>query len=315
MEKTYNLFKKFIPIIILLSFLGLIFGIFSLIYYYNDYTISISFGNVIPIFAISFAVLAIVAYVILVIKTPTIHIKRLKKDLGFSKFAAALAAALVTALFLFDFIKFILPSTSLMTLKIVRLPVTIPFIIYFILELVPSKLRRKKINIPSWLPPICSLCAIAWCVIGLLSIYFWSGEGSLPTTNIFKLLHMLYYAVAILFFLSEMGFSYFAKGHRFFIIASFTLFVVSFVSTGSVMIGMFFNLIPSVTISEFEVITAFTLGIYALSKMLSVPYTIKYVISREGSRHHQQHHHHHHHSKQKAAAGVAKSDIPNDIDI
>ena len=318
MEKTYNTFKKFILAILIFAFVGIAFGTFTLVHYYNDFTVSISFINPIPIFAISFALLTVAAYVILAIKTPSLNVKRLKKDSGFSKFASALAAALVTALFFFDFVRFIFPSTSLMTIKIIRLPVSIPFIIYFVLELIPSKVKRKKINIPSWLPPICSFCAIAWCIIGLLSIYFWSGVGALPTTNFFKIAHMLYYVIAAMFFLAEFSFSHLGKGHRIYIIAAFSLFAITAIFTGSTTIAAFAGLLPRMTISQFELVTAIALGIFALSKMMAVPYTIKYVMKREGSGRHHHHHHHHshsHHSKQKAGDGVAKSDIPSNIDI
>ena len=48
MEKTYNLFKKYLPIILVLCFIGLVFGILSFVYYYNMSTVSINFKNVIP---------------------------------------------------------------------------------------------------------------------------------------------------------------------------------------------------------------------------------------------------------------------------
>ena len=316
MKKTYDLFRKYILIILILAFIGVIFGTLSLIHYYNDNTMSISFIQPIPIFAITFFALTVCAYVILAVKTPSLHVKRLKRDSGFSKFASALAAALVAALFLFDFVRFISPGTSLMTTKIVRLPVSVPFIIYFVIELIPSKIKRKKISIPSWLPPLCSFCAVAWCIVGLLSIYFWSGVGSLPTTNFFKITHMLYYLVAAIFFLADFSFSHLGKGHRLYVLSAFTLFTITAIFTGSTTIAKFAGLLTHMNISQFELVTAIAIGIFALSKMLAVPFTIKYVMKREGSSgHSHHHHHHHHHSKQKADSGVAKSDIPSDIDI
>ena len=313
MEKTYSAFKKFIPIILVLSLLSIIFGVFTLLHYYDKYTISIQFSNVIPIFAIIFTVLTVVAYIILAVKTPTLHVKRLKRDSGFSKFASALAAAFVTALFLFDFIRFVSPSTALMTTKIIRLPVSIPFIAYFVLELIPSKIKRKKISIPSWVPVLCSLCAIAWCVIGALSTYFWSG---LPITNFFKISHILYYILGALFFLADFAFNHFGKGHRLYIISAFSFFAIVAIFTGSTTVGTLAGWLQDMTISQFELVTAIALGIFALSKMIAVPYTIKYVLKREGRNSHRSHHHHHSHvSKQKADSGVAKSDIPSDIDI
>ena len=311
MEKTYVTFKRFILLILVLSALSIVFGAFSLVHYYDSDTISIQFKNVIPIFSIVFAGLTVIAFVVLTIKTPNLHIKRLKRDSGFSKFAAALAAALVTALFLFDFIRFISPSSSLMTIKIIRLPVSIPFIVYFVLELIPSKFKRKRISIPDWLPTLCSICAVAWCVIGALSIYFWS---ALPITNFFKISHMLYYILGALFFLSDFAFNHLGQGHRLYIFTTCSFFALVAIFTGSTAIGKFTGLLPNMGISQFELVTALSLGVFALSKLIAIPYTLKYVMKKEGrSGHH--HHHHSRTSKQKADSGVAKSSIPTDIDI
>ena len=323
MEKTLSLLKKAIPAIITLSLFGLVFGLFAIIYYYNPATISIELGNVIPIFAITFLVLAFIVTTVLVVKIPNIHVKRLKRDLGFSKFSSALAGALVLALFLFDFIKFILPTTTIPAFKVARLIFSVPFVTYFVLELIPTKIKRKKVFIPDWVPQIASLGAVAWCILGLLATYFWSGKYALPTTNIFKLLHMLYYAVAALFFLSEICFNFFHKYHRLYIFSGFALFIVSFILTGSTMLGVFMNKVPGMNISEFEIIAGVTIGIYALSKMISIAHTIKYLIKKgeSGGSHHHRHHHHHHSSKPSEQADVAadtqgkKSSKPEDATV
>lgn len=315
MEKTLSLFKKFLPIIIVVSFVATVFGLFTLMYYYDKSTISIQFKNIIPIITAVFLVAAYGVAICFSLKVKTLHIKRIKKDSNFSKFATALAAVLVTALFLFNFIQLV-QNSSLPVFKVLRLIVSIPFIAYLVLGLIPRKINRKVVKIPTWLTYIASVCAILWCIFSLLALYFWSGPQALPTTNVFRLFHLFYYAVAIVFFISEVGFEIFSKGHKLYVLASSCLFITSCVITGSIMFAIFLGKIPEVSLSAIEIFASFSIGIYALSKMFAVGKTISHVMKQEDSS--RSHHHHHHHKSSKAKvteSGSTKSAIPNDIDI
>lgn len=315
MEKTYKLFKRFLPIIFILSCIGLIFAMFTILYYYNPDLPGIYFGNVIPIFTILFLCAAFGVAFAFAFSVKSLHIKRIRKSSNLSKFAALLAAGLVTALFLYNFIQFVQFEVTLSVFKNVRLIFAIPFVAYLVIGILPKKIKKKKIVIPKWVTPITAICTIAWCILGLLAIYFWEGDGALPMTNVFRLMHMFYQVVVTVFFLSEIGFEVFSKGHKFYVLSASCLFITTFVLSGGMMFGKFLRLIPKVTISDFEIFAAFALGIYALSKLVAIQQTIYYVMKkdRDGSSHH--HHHHHHHTSKKASAGVDKSSIPADIDI
>ena len=312
MEKTYKLFKKNLPIMITLSVIGLIFGLFTLLYYYEPKPPSIDFKNVIPIFTAIFLVASVVFAIAFTAKIKKLHVVKLKRSSGFSKFAALFAASLISALFLYEFIKFVITPSTLPTFKIIRLIVSVPAIAYLIVGLIPKKIKRKRIEIPTWVRPTTSVCMLAWCILGLLAVYFWNG---LPTTNIFKLLHMAYYVLATLFIVAEIDFEFFSKNHRFYIITSALLFIWTFVAIGPIMFAKFFGKIPGVTISEFEIFAAVALGTYALSKLIAMQQTLQYVMKKESSdsRHHS--HHHHHHTSKKVGKATSKSAIPEDIDI
>ncbi len=302
MDKTYNLFKKFLPLIIGIAFVGLAFSLLTLIYYYNDSTISVDFKNVIPIFSVIvlFGAIALSVYFSLQIKD--LHIAKIKKNFAFSKFASSLTAALAAALFFFDFFRFVQTPTTSSPLRILRMLVFVPFIAHFILGMMPSKIKRKKLSLPKWLKPTTSICAISWSIFGLLMIYFWAG---LPTANMFRIIHTFYYILLIVFFMFEAKFELFTPMPRAFVMSSTLLFVYSFILTGSITIAKVLGGIPGVKISDFELFLTFSIGIYALSRMISVQQTLKYVMNKNsGSRHH---HHHHSSSDEEATAHAVEA--------
>lgn len=302
MEKTYSLFKKFIPIIFILSLASLVFALLSLIYYYNNATVSVNFKNVIPIMSIVFLLASIATAVYFTFQIDKLYITRVKKDSGFSKFAVLLVAILACALFFFDFLNFVqVPTLSLAYqskfFKTLRMGFFIQFIAYFILELIPRKIKHKTINIPTWIKPFVSICSIIWCIFGLLSIYFFA---NLPTANFFKIVFIFYYVLLTLFLFFEIKFEILTPNHRGYVLSSLLLFIFTFVVLGSIMLAKFLGKLPAVTISEFEIFLSFALSIYAFSKLVAIQGTLKHVISRSEGSSHRHHHHHHHHSKATA---------------
>ena len=296
MNKVYNLFKKILPIIVGLSVVSTFFGLLSLIYYYNKDTVSIDFANVIPICTIIFFLLAIGVVIYFVTKVNNIYISKIKKSFGLCHFAAALSAALAAALFFFDFFRFVQSPTTSSALRILRLVAFAPFILYLILGMVPRSFHKKAIHISIKIKYIAAIGAIAWTILGLLMIYFWEG---LPMTNVFKITHLFFYVLFLLFLAFEIKFELLNPTPRLYVLFSLLLFVYTTALTGSVMLAKFFGFIGEVSISEFEIFLAFALGIYALSKMIAIPRTIKFVREKgHGGRHHR--HHHRKHTEQAA---------------
>ena len=319
MEKNYALFKKYLPILIVVTVIGLIFSLFTLAYdSYDPATITVDFGGVIPIFWIAFLVISYAVAFMFAFQVKNLHIKRIKKNSSFSKFAALLAAGLITALFLFNFIQFVKLERSLSTAKIVRLIFSIPFIAYLIVGIIPKEFHRKRIEIPKWIAPVSAIGAIAWCISSLFAIYFWTGASALPTTNFFRLTHMFYLALATLFFLSEIGFEMLGKGHKLYVLTATCLFVTTTVITGTIMVANFLGQAKEISISGFEIFVGVALGVYALSRLFAIQYTLKYVMKQQKDGTGRHHHHHHHHSGSKpkvTSTGKSKSAIPEDIDI
>ena len=306
MERVYNLFKKYLPIILIVSSVALAFGLLSLLYYYNDSTVSIAFKNVIPIFTVLFIVIAIIVSVLFTSKINRLHISRIKKSFGLCKFASLLAATLAAALFFFDFFRFVISPSQFSSLRIVRLIVFIPFIIYIVLNVIPKKFKKRRIELPTWLKPTTAVCTMIWCVLGLLMIYFW---GELPTTNLFKLIFLFYYIIVALFFMFEIKFELFSPVAKAYVIFAAILFIYGFAVIGPLMLAKFFGRLTAVTISEFEIFLAFSLGIYAFAKLMAMQQTMQFVMKKNGHSHHGHHHHHHHkHTKNTDGAETVKED-------
>lgn len=318
MEKNYALFKKYLPILIIVSVIGLFFGLLSLAYdSYSPATVSVDFTDVIPIFWLAFLAISYIVSLVFTFQIKNLKINRIKKSSSFSKFAGLLAAGLISALFIFNFIQFVKLESSLSPAKIARLAFSIPFIAYLVVGVLPKKIRKKKIEIPKWVFPLGAIGAIGWCISSLFAIYFWGGAAALPTTNFFRLTHMFYLALATVFFLTEVGFEMLGKGHRLYILSATCLFVTTTVITGTVMVASIFGKGREISISGFEIFVGVSLGVYALSRLFAIQHTIKHVIKQQKEGMHR-HHHHHHHSSSKSkvtSTGKSKSDIPADIDI
>lgn len=312
MKKTHRLFNNYLLAIAITSVIGLIFALFTLLFYYEPLQKSIAFKNVIPIFTIIIFFTAVVLAIVFTIKVDSLHITKIKKSSSSTlKFATLLSAALASALFLFDFITFVIVPSEASPLKVVRLLFFVPFIAYFIIEVIPTRMHRKRIQIPYWAKVVTSLSTIVWCVLGLLAMYFWSG---LVITNVFKLHHMFYYVLAVLFFLFEIKFELIShKGYRGYMLSALVLFAYTTISTGAIIIVKFGSGLVGVDISNFEMFLPIAIGLYAFSKMLAIKHTIKYVMKRDQQTihrhsHHHSHHHHHHHDETKDDIQVVNKD-------
>ena len=299
MQKTYSVFKKYIPIILLTSSLSLIFGMLTFLYYFDEPTMTINIKNVIPIFTIMLIVIAFSFVCIFTGKVKRFTLTKLKKTFGFSKFAALLAATLAAASFFFDFFRFVDQPATFSAFRIIRLLIFIPFIAYFIINVIPKKIKRKKIILPVWLKPFAAIGTLIWCVLGLVMIYFWSApvtDPELSTINIFKLAFIFQYILVTLFFAFEIKFELLSPVPKAYIFFAGTLFVYSFTIIGSIMLTTIWSDSNNLSgISLFEIFLAFALGLYALSKLIAMQRTMKFVMSKHSGE--TVRHHHHHSSK------------------
>ena len=279
---------------------------------YNDATMSIDMSQVIPYCAIFFIVLAIFFVSFLTFKIDHLRITKVKKSFGICKFASLLAATLAAASFFFDFFRFVDQPAQFSAFRIIRLVVFIPFIAYLIINAIPKKIKRKRIVLPSWLKPICAVATLVWCILGLVMIYFWQSsayETTMSTVNIFRIAFIFHYILVTLFFAFEIKFELLSPVPKAYVFFSGLLFTYSFTVIGPIMLRSI--LIESNnlgSISLFEIFLAFALGLYALSKLIAMQQTMRFVMKKNsGGSHHHHRSHRHHHSKSEGEAVVAES--------
>ena len=278
MKDTLKLFRRFLPIIFLLSILGAFFGLLTFLFYLDLAAPKSTINwNIIPIITVLLLVSAIGVSLAFAIKTEKIHIKRIKKNTAISKFANLLVATLASALFLFDFFRFVEAPADFSVWRILRLVVFVPFIAYMVIAIIPRKIRKKTVVIPKWATYVSSASTIIWCILGLITLYFFN---VIAMTDIFKLIFMIYYIIVILFFVTEVQFELLGAGHRAYLFSALALSAYTFVLSGSITIGMFIGKLRDIHISAFEVFLSLTIGIYAFSKMIAIQSTLKYEIEK-----------------------------------
>ena len=309
MQKTYLIFKKYLPIILAVSALALIFGLLTMVYYYSDNTMSIDFKNVIPIFTAALVLIAFVLSIVFTFKVNNTGISKIKKSFGVCKFASLLAATLAAASFFFDFFRFVDQPGQFSVFRIIRLIVFIPFIAYLIINVIPKKIKRKRVTLPVWLKPVTAFSSLIWCILGLVMIYFWQAPSYstvLGTTNIFKVAFIIYYLFVTIFFIFEIKYEFISSAPKGYVLFSSFLFVYSITIIGPIMLKTVLSESSNLgSISLFEIFLAFALGLYALAKMIAMQQTMRFVIKkRGGSTHAHRHHHHHHHHKHSKSEGA-----------
>ena len=311
MQKTYLIFKKFLPIILAVSALALIFGLLTMVYYYNDATMSIAIKNVIPIFTVGLIFISLALSIVFTAKVHNTGISKIKKSFPICKFTSLLAATLAAASFFFDFFRFVDQPGQFSVFRVVRLIIFIPFITYLVLNVIPRKIRRRPITLPDWLKPLTSIATLVWCLLGLVMIYFWqstSYSAVLGTTNIFRIAFIIYYLFVTVFFAFEVKYELISSAPKGYVLFSTLLFVYSFTVIGPIMLKTV--LIESSnlgSISLFEIFLAFALGLYALGKMIAMQQTMRFVMKKHGNSGHSHKHHHHKHSKDKGADVTAEN--------
>jgi len=280
MKHSYKFLTKCLPFILGGALLTTVIGCLAFLLGYNSKTSWLNLSGAFSILYI-IALLATLGFAVYTsIKTDNIHITRIKKNSGFLKAAASLACIITMFSFCFDFIKIIIGSYGgyepFEPSRIARFIFTLPLSVYFLLMVLPSKFKRKKIKVPKAITYICSVSTILWCVISILAIYFYKG---LATMNITKIMHLLVYLSFAVFFLFEVKFELIKPSTKGYLISGFTAFILSAGFTLTVWLSRIMGIIPKgKAFSDTELILTILIGFYALARMYAIPKTMKHVL-------------------------------------
>jgi hypothetical protein len=278
MKQSYKLFKLFLPIILGITALATLLGIFMLAFNYTDEQ-GIYFKAAAPLLFFAFILIAIGISIFFVCSLEHVYVSKTKHDCPFFQFASVFVLLVVFALAIYDLSTFLQYQTldTARVFKILRLIASIPFIGHLLISVFPKRIRRQKIEFPRWLVTVCSIGAIIWSLFGLLAVWFYESQGY----TYFKVTHILFYTLMTLYFLFDAKTLLIKPSSKLLILTSLTLFITSVSFALSTIFGIVIGKVVSmqpIGISEFELICSFAFALYALSKVFAYKSTLKYVI-------------------------------------
>lgn len=294
MKRTYKLFKLFLPIILALTAISSIVGVFIFTLTFNPSS-GINFLQAAPIITLLLIAISVIVSICFVFKIKHTHVTKIRRDSNILKFSSVLAFVVVFALTIFDFYVLLYSGTVVnpaKVFKVLRIIAAIPFLIYIIINALPKRMFRQKIVVPNTLQYIASIGAIVWALFSILAIWFFESSAYI----FFKVEHTLFYALFTLFIVTEVKAQLIKPSVKLHIITALLLFTIAFPFAFAIVIGNI-NDIAITKISLFEYLTAMALSIYAISKVYAYQYTIKFVMDTERTSSAHSHHHHHHHTK------------------
>ncbi len=289
MKSTYRFLQKSIWVLLVeLVFVALL-GAVSFGYLFNSATYTLPFPHAIIILFI-FAVLCAIGTAIYVcVKAENVGISHIKKTNKFILFADAFAVIMMLAFFIYECITSMTyvdsQNKALVFFRVARWVLSIPALGYFVIQAFPSKIRRVKITIPTYLKIITSICLILWCVFGIFTTYF--KEKYTTPNDVTKITMMFIYAIIALFFIFEGEFQFVATRHKPYMMFSFFTSIVTFAIPLGISVAKIFRADMSYAArSQPELLMCFAIGIYALAKMFALISTMRLVIENSHGHHH-----------------------------
>ncbi len=319
MKETYKLLSKILLVIIVGSVISTVFGVVAVYLGYNNTTNHLNIKGACTIIYLIFGALTVCCAGYAAFKVKSLHIKKIRRNSGFLKAASYLAFAVIFFTFCFELVRIVIASytnsfSEFFTVwRLLKLVFSLPCSLHFLFMALPTKLRRIRVKIPKAILYITSVSTVLWAVSGLLSAYFYN---QLATTNILKIWQIIIYLIFAVFFLFEIRFEHIKPSSRAYLFTSLLAFIASMAFTLTTIIGLISGIIYSRnSFSALELLGSLVIGIYALSRMFAIKYTIKYVMSTIDNSSHSskfdKHGHHHHHSSSSAEASEQQSDNKN----
>ena len=267
----------------------------------------IRFNQAAPVLMFALIGISLALSVTMLIKMKHTYITKMRRDSNVLKFASALAFVVVLILTVYDLYVLLASNATLSvakTFKVLRIIAAIPFLAYFVINVIPKRLFKRRIYIPEAVVNICAIGAIAWSLFGLLAIWFYEGVGY----SYFKIIHIVFYVLFTFFIICEIKTQLIKVNVKLHIFSALLLFVISFVLTTSTVVASFLTDVSGNPISNFELVTAIALSMYALSKVFAYMHTLRISLNTgSGTSKRRHHHHHHHHSSEGATVEASNS--------
>lgn len=291
MKKVYDFFRKFYWLFLIGGFINIIFGTvaFALDYKNQQFV----FPAVCSILFVVFLAASLSFAIFFAHKTKHLHITKIRKQSSnFLKLSTWLALAAITLLFIAETVKLVSKSyisdpSDFTPARIARYILCLPLIAYFLINALPSKIKKTKIVIPNVIKYILSVCSILWCLSGLLSAYFYE---KLAETNMAKNWQIIIYLALTFFFLFEAKFEHLKPSNFAYVLSAFTSFLLVMSFSVTIIISSSLGFIPIYIdagqnvyecFSAVENLVVFLLGLYAFARMHAVYRTMKHVMDND----------------------------------
>lgn len=296
MKKTYNSLKKLLYIILLEILFIAFFGTIAFCFMYIEDSYTLYFPHIITILFFALILCALATSVVYMFKANNLGISKIKKKYNLTRFSSAFCAIMMIILFIYESVIAIVRSDLqplYYAFRMVRWLLTLPACAYFIIELIPKKIKRNKVVIPKPLKILTSVSVILFAVFSLFTIYF----SPLLANDISKISHIVVYAFIALFFLFQGQIeNSIPKFKPYILIGLFTSIVATAFPLSISLAKIIGRFSVLAGYSQPEHIVCVAIGIYSFTKMFAILSTM-YDVSelRADDRHH---HHHHHHSSE-----------------
>lgn len=285
MKKTYSFLKTRIFVLLGELIAIAIMGAVMFTYLYDEYDHALRFPNVITILFALLIAGTIATAIVICLQAEEIGITRIKKTNKFILFADALGLIMMLAFFIYECITcmaYMSGSLDAFTIfRVIRWVISSPACGYFLIQALPNKINRVKIEIPYALKIGASVSIILWSILGIFTTYF---APQMSPNDISKISMMFVYAVMALYFIFEGEFNYVKTQHKPYMIFAFICSAVTFAFPFGISIAKIFSFPFNQALSQPELLVCSAIGVYSLAKMFALISTMRIVIENSHGR-------------------------------
>lgn len=273
MKRTNKLFKLFIPLLLLSTLLATVFSSLALCKTFYEDTSNINMKSPYAIFFVIFVLIALVLPAVFAILFKDLKITRTKRDLPIIKLAASILLVSVIAFEVYDMI--FMGKIGFEIWRFFRLLISFLLLLHLVFSILPAKAN---------IPPFAKYCANAsmtiFCILSILSIYFYGGATPIP--EYFKILFIMAYSFLTIFFLYDFKWKIMVTNPRAYVAIASMAFVFPAVVSITSLIGIIArsDIFPqsTVVISVFEMVLLLAFSFVCLAKVFAFKITVNHVI-------------------------------------
>lgn len=284
MRKTCKFLEKFIIVMLIELLFVALFGFISFSFMHNAETNTLPMPHIVTIVFMIFILGTIGTSVYVALKADKIGIVSIKKTEPVLMFASTFAAIMALTFFIYECIISIARGqmSAYFAFRATKWVLSLVLVAYFVIQALPKKFGKHRIHIPAAAKIGVSICAIAWAIFGLLTVYF----NALLMSDVSKVSQLIVYASIAVFFVFEGEFDNVKPVHKPYIISAISCSAITFAFP----FGISFSKIigkysPFGAFSQPELVLSFAIGIYAFAKMVALVRTMRMVVDSKSNDH------------------------------